>query len=189
MYLDANNLYGWAMKQKLPTGDFKFESDIIIDCLNDKKMSMSTLSAGLTVEKYIEIQKKTGKGCIFEVDLEYPKELHSKHNDFPLCPENVKIDKHSVKKLCNTLFDKEKHVIHYENLLQCLQLGLKVKKIHRIITFKESNWLEGYIDLNTTLRKKAINDFEKDFFKLMNNSVFGKTMENVRERVKGSLPQ
>ncbi|CAP24770.1 Protein CBG03970 [Caenorhabditis briggsae] len=174
MYLDANNLYGWAMKQKLPTGDFQFVIQSLIDVLNDER---------LKIEDYIDYLKNLGKGCIFEVDLEYPKDLHSKHNDFPLCPENVKINKQTVKKLCNTLFDKEKYVIHNENVLQCLQLGLKIKKIHRILTFKESKWLESYIEMNTNLRKTAKNDFEKDFFKLMNNSVFGKTMENVRERV------
>lgn len=93
--------------------------------------------------------------------MEYPKELHSKHNVFPLCPENVKIDKQTVKKLCNTLFDKEKYVIHYENLLQCLQLGLKIKKIHRILNFKESNWLAPYIEMNTNLRKTAIKELLK----------------------------
>ncbi|CAR98546.1 Protein CBG25579 [Caenorhabditis briggsae] len=174
LYLNANNLYGWAMCQNLPTGDFQFETQSSIDILNDES---------LKIKDYIDYFKNLGKGCIFEVDLEYPKELHSKHNDFPLCPENVKIDKQTVKKLCNTLFDKEKYVIHYENLLQCLQLGLKIKKIHRILNFKESNWLAPYIEMNTNLRKQAKNEFEKHFFKLMNNSVFGKTMENVRERV------
>ena len=119
--------------------------------------------------------------CILEVDLEYPKSLHDLHNDYPLAPEQIKINK--VKKRIPNLGDKEKYVLHYENLKQYESLGLKIKKILRGIKFKESSWLEKYIALNTKLRTAAANEFEKDFFKQMNNSVFGKTMENIRNRV------
>ena len=116
-----------------------------------------------------------------EVDLEYPKSLHDLHNDYPLAPEQIVVNK--VKKLIPNLGDKKKYVIHYENLKQYLNLGLKLTHIHRGIKFEESPWLKSYIDINTDLRTKAKNDFEKDFFKLMNNSVFGKSMENIRNRV------
>ena len=164
MYLDANNLYGCAMSNKLPTHSFKW------------------LTSG-EMEKIYENRHNLNKiPCILEVDIHYPKELHDKHNDYPLCPERVKC-KNGVEKLIPNLRDKKKYVIHYENLIQCLDMGLKVTHIHRGIKFIESEWMKPYIDMNTALRAKAKNNFEKDFFKLMNNSVFGKTMENIRNRV------
>ena len=112
--------------------------------------------------------------------------MHNLHNDYPLCPEGVKC-KNGVEKLIPNLRDKKKYVIHYKNLIQCLRLGMKLKHIHRGIKFVESEWMKPYIDMNTKLRTKAKNNFEKDFFKLINNSVFGKTMENIRNRVNVKL--
>ena len=155
-YLDANNLYGWAMCKPLPTRGFKWMDDD-------------------------ELSSWKKRACILEVDLEYPKQLHDRHNDYPLAPERLVLGK--VEKLVPNLNDKIKYVIHYENLKLYESLGLKITKIHRGIKFEESPWLKKYIDLNTDLRSKANNEFEKDFFKLMNNSVFGKTMENIRNRV------
>ena len=164
MYLDANNLYGCAMSEKLPTHGFKW------------------LSGG-EMEKIYENRHNLNKmPCILEVDLEYPKNLHDLHNDYPLCPEKVKC-KNGVEKLIPNLRDKKKYVLHYKNLIQCLDMGLKITRIHRGIKFVESEWMKPYIDKNTNLRAKAKNNFEKDFYKLMNNSVFGKTMENIRNRV------
>ena len=122
-----------------------------------------------------------GKGCILEVDLEYPKELHDNHNEYPLAPERLRVNK--VDKLTPNLNNKEKYVIHHRSLKQYLDLGLKLIKIHRGIKFNERAWLKDYIQLNTDLRTKGTTEFEKDFFKLMNNSVFGKTMENIRNRI------
>ena len=166
MYLDANNLYGWAMSQKLPLNGFKEMTNEELENLFNNQI--------------VQVWEKTP--CILEVDLEYPEELHDLHNDYPLCPERVECD-HGVKKLIPNLRDKYNYVIHYKNLMQCLSLGLKLKKIHRGIKFNESEWLKPYIDKNTNLRALAKNNFEKDFFKLMNNAVFGKTMENIRNRV------
>ena len=100
---------------------------------------------------------------------------------YPLAPERLKINK--VEKLISNLWDKKKYVLHKKNLQLYLDLGLKLKYIHRGIKFDEQPWMKSYIKLNTDLRTKGKNDFEKDFFKLMNNSVFGKTMENIRNRV------
>ena len=164
MYLDANNLYGCAMSEKLPTHGFKW------------------LTGG-EIEKIYENRHNLNKmPCILEVDLVIPENLHDLHNDYPLCPEKVKC-KNGVEKLIPNLRDKKKYVLHYKNLIQCLDMGLKIKHIHRGIKFVESEWMKPYIDKNTNLRAKAKNNFEKDFYKLMNNSVFGKTMENIRNRV------
>ena len=155
-YLDANNLYGAAMSMKLPTHGFKW------------------------MNKY-ELNNLENYSCILEVDLEYPKELHDLHNDYPLAPEQIEMNK--AEKLIPNLRDKEKYVLHHKNLKQYLDLGLELTCIHRGIKFEESEWLKPYIDMNTKLRTKANNNFEKDFFKLMNNSVFEKAMENIRKRV------
>ena len=85
------------------------------------------------------------------------------------------------KKLVCNFYNKKKNVAHINSLKQALNHGLKLKKIHGIIEFNQEAWLKPYIDMNTALRKLARNDFEKDPFKLMNNSVFGETMENIRK--------
>ena len=113
-YLDANSLYEWAMCWSLPVGNFNWITDF---------------------DNWRNIP------CILEVDLEYPKELHDLHNDYPLAPERLMINK--VENLITN--DKEKYVIHHKNLTEYLDFGLGIKKIHRGITFKEEPWLEKYI--------------------------------------------
>ena len=132
-------------------------------------------------ENDLENWRGFSDGCILEVDLEYPKKLHDSHNEYPLVPERLIVNK--VEKLIPNLNDNKKYVLHYKNLKQYLDLGLKLKKVHRGIAFNENVWLKPYIELNINLLSKAKNESEKDFFKLVNNSVFGKTMENIRNRV------
>ena len=172
MYLDANNLYGWAMSQYLPTGGFRWMTKNQIDKID--------------LAKY---KKDSDKGLILEVDLAYPQELRDLHNDYPLAPEKIKVTKDMlsdyckkiaskynistglVNKLIPTLNSKEKCVLHYRNLQLYTDLGLKLTKVHRVLEFNQSSWLKEYIDFNTHKRTNAKNAFEKDFFKLMNNSV------------------
>ena len=116
---------------------------------------------------------------MLEVDVKYLKEPHDLHNDLPFMCEKIRVS--GVEKLVPNLRDKKKYVIHVKTLKQALDHGLVLEKIHRVIKFKQSAWMKEYIDFNTRLRTVAQNDFEKDFYKLMNNSVFGKTMENIRK--------
>ena len=178
MYLDANNLYGWAMCQELPLSDFNWG--------NVQKFSLDVY--------------KGSRGCIIECDLEYPENLHDLHNMYPLAPEKMAVSEDMLSPYCKQIFkefnlknsnceklipnlkSKQRYVLHYKNLQLYLSLGLILKKIHRVLEFKQEAWLKDYIDFNTQKRTNAANAFEKDFFKLMNNSVFGKTMENLRNR-------
>ena len=156
MYLDTSNLYGWVMSQKLPINGFKWVTDL--SRFNER-----------FIKNYNE---NSDAGYFLELDVEYPKNYHK---GLPFLPKRKKLEK-----LVCSIEDKEKYVIHIRALKQELNNGLKLREVHRVIKFQQKAWLKLYIDMNTKLRKEAINEFEKDFFKLMNNSVFGKTMENVR---------
>ena len=183
MYVEANNLYGWAMSKPLPMRDFKWKQWLPSE------------------EEIMGKKENAKKGWILEVDLEFPPELHEEHNSFPLVPEKRVVKKKQMsgyqkrlmkdlglkplnsEKLMLTLEDKNNDVVFYRNLQFYLKQGMKLKRVHRALEFEQECWMEPYIRMNTEFRKKASSDFEKNFYKLMNNSVFGKTMENLRNRV------
>lgn len=182
LYLDANNLYAWAMIQFMPCKNFKWNKD------------------EWNLEKIMTISNTSDKGYMFEVDLHIPEELHDYFNNYVPCPESISVKKDylsewqqinykesKITKLCTTFFDKKKYVVNYRYLQLVLSLGVELKGVHRVLEFNQKPFLKEYIELNTKLRTKATTDFEKDFFKLMNNSVFGKTMENVRNRINFEL--
>ena len=152
------------MSPKLPVNGFMWYNDHLSDFNED------------FIRNYNE---NSDEGYFPEIDIEYPQQLWSSNKDLPFLPERRRIEK--VEKLVCSIEDKEKYVIHIRALKQALNNGLKLKKVHRVIKFQQKAWLKLYIDMNTKLSKKAKNKFEKDFLKLMNNSVLGKTMENVRK--------
>lgn len=181
IYLDANNLYGWAMSQFLPYDGIEFKNDISID-------------------EVLETPDENPWGYVVECDLIFPKEIHNKLKQFPPAPENLIPNdewmsdyqlnlkkqlniKSKCSKLIPHLFEHKNYCIHYRNLKYLVELGVKIGNIHNIVSFYQKPFLKPYIDFNTEMRKNAKNEFEKDFFKLMNNAVFGKTMENVKNRI------
>ena len=128
------------------------------------------------IKKYDE---DSNLGYFIKADIKYPKELHNKNSDLLFLPERMKVNK-CAKLVCN-LYDIIDYVDHIRTLKQALNHDLKIKKIHRVSKFNQSAWLKSHIDMNTGKRKNAKNDFDKDLYNLMNNAVYGKTMENVRK--------
>jgi len=179
-YLDANNLYGHAMSEPLPMGNFRF--------LTPEEIERFDVT---------QIPDDAPKGYIVECDLAYPIQLHNLHNDYPMAPEHRTVTHDMLsdyalsfgdqiprptKKLILSLYDKEMYVTHYRNLKFYITHGLQLTKIHRVLEFTQAPWLKPYIDLCTAERQKAATTFEADFHKLSANSCFGKTMENLRDR-------
>ena len=144
MYVDANNLHGWAMSKKLPVDSFKWVDDL-------------SIFTGDFIKTYDE---EGDVGYSLVVDVEYPKTLRMLRTDLHFLLDKMKVNK--VKKLVCTVTDKENYSIH----IVALNHGLKLISVHSVISFKQEAWLKPYIDLNTELRKNAKNEFEKDFYKL-----------------------
>lgn len=196
MYLDKNSLYATTMTEPLPIGDFLLLSEEEIETLFHDIMN---------------IPDDAHTGYVLEVDLDYPAEIHDYHNDLPMAPENINITPEMLSPYCRELFDKihcekehrgktkpspeykgsrklapnlynKKHyTCHYRNLKQYLAAGLKLTKIHRVVSFTQKPWMKKFIEFNTEKRKLSTNNFDKGFYKLVSNAVFGKAMENVRK--------
>ena len=187
-YWDVNNLYGAAMLEYLPYDEFEWVKGSEVDCID-----------------FSYVSAESDVGYILEVDLKYPSELHELHNDYPLAPEKLRVskdmlsdyclnivEKYDVKvgdvaKLIPNLKDKSCYVLHYRTLQLYVSLGMVVEKIHRVLKFKQSDWLKSFVLFSSEKRMNAANEFEKAFFKLIINSVYGKAMENIRKRVNVKL--
>ena len=187
LYLDCNNLYGKAMLEYLPVGNFQWEKNI-------------------NIQDILFCPPDADVGYLVECDLHYPSKLHNLHSDYPLAPHHASVNKqclspfalalaqkNNVKgigrtsKLLCTLFDKESYVLHYRVLQLYISLGLKLKKIRKVLSFSQQPILKSYINFNTQKRAESTNDFDNNYFKLMSNSLFGKTMERPENRTKVSL--
>ena len=151
------------MSQPLPVSDFKWVENI----------------SDFTSDFIMNYDENSNVGYIFEATVKYPEKLHGKHKDLPFLPQKEKINK--CQKLICSVKNKEKYFVDIRALKQDLKYGLVLEEIHIAIRFKQKAQLKPYIDLNTELRKNANIESDKNFFKSMNNSVFGKTMENVRK--------
>ena len=191
LFVDSNNLYGMAMSEKMPVGNFRWEKDENVELIDEE-----------WVKRFAE---NGDEGCFLEVDLEIPERIHDETSDYPLCPEKIEVNEGMLsvfsqfvrklmgqssvfasKKLTCNLFNKDKYIVHIRNLKFYLERGVVLKKVHRVLMFSQTNWIQEYIAKNTELRRKCDpkDKFGKDFYKMLNNAFFGKTMENVRGRVK-----
>ena len=191
VYIDQNNLYGSSLCKPLPHSEFAYVADVSL----------------LTRDFILNIDEGGEWGYTLEVNLHYPTQLHQHTADFPLAPESGTVTADmfspfmtyfhnlltnnaaykSSRKLLLTHFDKEKYVVHYSILKFYLKMGLELTKVHRAVKYKQKAWLKPYIEYNSKQRKQATNNFEKDFYKLKNNALFGKTMEDVRKRINYKL--
>ena len=189
LYMDATNSYGYSMSQMSP-----FDEIEMWHGHPDKYWNW--------LDEILNTPDDNEIGYLLEVDLKYPYNKKEKTKNFPFCPENKKIDPNQYndymnkithknytkcKKLICDWSDKKKYLIHYRMLKFYVRHGMIDEKVHEILSFKQSKWLESYISFNTQKRNKAKNEFEKDFFKILVNAAFGKFLENVRNRLELEL--
>ena len=168
LYIDVNNLYGWALSQKLPCSDFEWviEADALHSLINALP----------------QMAVDGDEGFIFEVDLHTPPSLHNKLDQLPPAPISECPPSTSVKKLLLHHNDKTHYIIHYRLLQNFMSLGVQVSKVHRAIKFHQDFVFKSYIDTNTVKRAASTTTFAKAYYKLKNNSLYGKTVENIRKR-------
>ena len=181
IYEDLNNLYGWSMSQYLPTGDFRG--------IQVTKSSLKTL---------LRTPDNDEHGFLIEFDLDYPSSIHEKTKHFPILPEKKTIEVEDfspymttnkpekykpTEKLIMDETNKQRYFLHYRDLKFYIRHGTRILNVHTVYKFKQSLWQAKYINYNTEQRKKAKTEFEKHFYKLMNNSFYGKTIENIRKRL------
>ena len=180
LYKDAKNLYVWAMSKYLPYDEIKFDNNV-------------------KLENILNTPDDSDIGYFIEVDLRNPDKINGKTKNSPFVPESKKINpdvfsdymetikpdtyNQAEKMICDSS-DKKNFLVHYRLLKSFVRHGMIVEKVHSVISFKQSKWLEKYKSFITQKRNKAKNDFEKDFYNLLNNAFYGKTMENVRNRIK-----
>ena len=188
VYLDFNNLYGWAQMQNLPVGNYRWLSQDELERLN-----------------YTELSDDSSTGYALEVDLEYPDEFRKQHTLMPLAPEHLDVfyndlsgyskeclrvnrsasvcQRYHSRKLCGTFYPKRKYLVHYRNLKFYVKHGLKVTKVHRVIEFEQAPFAKPYIEFTAEKRKKATSDFKKMTAKLCANGNFGKWLQNARKYI------
>lgn len=148
------------MSQSLPRKNFKwYDGDLSVNSI---------------IELLENTEPNSDIGYMLEVDIDYPQTLHDAHSDLPYLSEKYTPPGSKMAKLCATVMDKKNYIVHYSVLKQAMEAGLKLKKVHKILQFEQSAWLSKYIKLNTEKRKMATTEFFKNFYKLMNNAVFGK---------------
>jgi len=196
LYWDANNLYGKAMSSYLPTHEYEWVDNTPagnLPLLSEIQDDPAAFIQGLNLEG--------SHGYLYEVDMVIPQSIHDKLNDLPPAPSRRSLDSDALssayqepllenlgqdstylrtKKLIADLHPKKNYIAHSTTLKQYILMGVQITKVHKVLRFQQSAWMKSFIDFNTEKRKRATNDFEKDFWKLLNNSAFGKTIEQKR---------